>query len=376
VLSRPIAVAVATLLAGLAFTGARLSHFDGDASRFVVAGDAFTDRSAVPGGIAVINDSTGYDGQYFYRLALDPLTDRRTDHGITFVSPAYNQQRIGYPILAWVASLGGRPGLLPVAMIAVNLLALAALALGAAALARQLGRPPVWGLSLALYPGIWVSLGRNLTEVVAAAALVGGMVHWRRGRSGWAGALFALAALARETTLVAPLALAAVTVLSQRKRPPAAAVIPLVTAGLWQVFLLARWGTTGPGAAGDASLVAPLRGVFYGVRYHARTGDWVALSLAVGLVAAVAVFALAAAGSGRALPYERIAFVVAAAVLLCASRFVWAFEPGFLRAGTEAWMLGGAALLGSTGLTTARRDWAVGTGVASAAVALVYVTTI
>ena len=47
--------------------------------------------------------SDGYDGQFVYRLALDPFTHAVTAHGITLDNPAYRQQRIATALLAHVA---------------------------------------------------------------------------------------------------------------------------------------------------------------------------------------------------------------------------------------------------------------------------------
>lgn len=371
---RPIAVAAVALALGSLFVAIRLAGFDGDATRFIVAGDHFTDPAAVPGDVHVLHDSTGYDGQYFYRLALDPLTDKVTDHGITLVSPAYNQQRIAYPTLAWAASLGGRPGLLPAALIGVNLLALFALAWAAAVLAKDLGRSPAWGLIIALYPGFWITLARDLTELVAAAGLVAGLVLWRRNRAWAAAGAFTVAVLARETTALVPLALALVAVVGKRRMPPVAAWVPLAAAALWQLFLWSRWGTTGPGASGDARPSAPLRGLVWGLRYQLRTEDWTGLILALALVAAVGVGAVLALRPGRAGSAERLAFAGAALVLLSASRFVWVYDPGFLRAGTEMWILAAVLVLGHRGGESLRRDAALATGTLSASVALLHVT--
>lgn len=58
---------------------------DGDITRFVVAGDDWSERAALPEDFHVEEDASGYDGQFFYRLAIDPLElqfDER--QGVTF----------------------------------------------------------------------------------------------------------------------------------------------------------------------------------------------------------------------------------------------------------------------------------------------------
>jgi hypothetical protein len=90
----------------LLFITARLSAHGYDTSYFVTAGDQFCDPNLVPKTLTVTTGSNGYDGQVFYRLALNPFTSTPTEFGVTFDSPQYRQQRIVYPFLVWVLSIG------------------------------------------------------------------------------------------------------------------------------------------------------------------------------------------------------------------------------------------------------------------------------
>ena len=101
----------------------------------------------------------------------------------------FRLQRIGYPALAWLASFG-QHAWTPVALVVVNVLALGAIGLVGGTLARDGGRPALWGLLLAGYFGFFISLGCDLTEPVAAACLLGGILAYRRGRPAVAGLLF------------------------------------------------------------------------------------------------------------------------------------------------------------------------------------------
>ena len=83
-----------------AFVAARLFRLaDGDIGYFVVAGTEFTDASS---GLPLV-DGPGYDGQFFHRLASDPLNsdDRVTG---TVLDSSWRAARIGYPLLAWLVS--------------------------------------------------------------------------------------------------------------------------------------------------------------------------------------------------------------------------------------------------------------------------------
>jgi hypothetical protein len=88
-----------TAIVYLAFIVVRLEMHNGDASVFVVAGDRFVDAGQTPPDLMVRPTSDGYDGQFYYRLALDPFTKRVVDFGISLSNPVWRQQRIAYPLL-------------------------------------------------------------------------------------------------------------------------------------------------------------------------------------------------------------------------------------------------------------------------------------
>ena len=119
----------------------------------------------------MLTDSDGYDGQFYYRLSLDPFTTRNTDFGVTLDDPAYRQQRIFYPFLVWMFSGGGRFGV-PLQMIVVNFVALIWIGWIGANFAQRVHRHAWWGLLFPLYPGFILSLSRNLTEILQTALLL------------------------------------------------------------------------------------------------------------------------------------------------------------------------------------------------------------
>ncbi len=91
-----------------------VSHGTAKGILFIVAGSPTCDFSKIP--IPVLDYKTGgYDGQYYFRLALDPLASQQTAFGITLDHPAYRQQRILYPALAHLflllRGLNSRPDL-------------------------------------------------------------------------------------------------------------------------------------------------------------------------------------------------------------------------------------------------------------------------
>ncbi len=261
VLDAPVVQAVIAALGAAAFVLLRLAVVaKDDVTRFVMAGSDFVDRARAPAGLHVFA-GTGYDGQFHYRLALDPADLSRTAFGITMDS-FFRLQRIGYPLLSWLAAVGQHP-LVPDAEIAVNVMALAGLAWLGAVIARDAGRHCGWGLLVAGYWGFVFSIARDLPEVVGSCFLVAGLVALRRERPVLGGVLFAGAVLTIETTLDVVLAVALlslVPLLRRHRRPSrqdAAWIIPGVAFAGWQLVCWAATGTLPLRADSGANLSWP-----------------------------------------------------------------------------------------------------------------------
>src|SRR5215468_10042280 len=92
----------------------------GHISRFILVGRHFATLSQLPPGMPVAK-TYGYDGQFFYRLAINPLNFHHTAYGIAMDRP-YRYMRIGYPVLTWAVS-AGQHFLIPVMLVAVNIAA-------------------------------------------------------------------------------------------------------------------------------------------------------------------------------------------------------------------------------------------------------------
>jgi hypothetical protein len=144
-------------------------------------------------------DGIGYDGQFAYYIALDPPNAR---YYMDF--PAYRYTRILYPMLARLLS-GGQPTLTPYVMVAINWLAVGAATLALAAWLKRRGRSPWLALIYSFSIGLFTAMQADLNEPLAFACLAAAIYLFDFGgsrRALWAGACFALALLARETSAV------------------------------------------------------------------------------------------------------------------------------------------------------------------------------
>lgn len=222
----------------------------------MLAGKTWTDRGSTPTDILVLGHN-GFDGQFFYRLAHAPW---RVEMGRVFgvqLDYAARSGRIGYPLLAWVVSLGGRPELVPGALVAVNVLAIGALAMVGAALARDHGRSEWWGLALAFYWGFAAVVGRDLSEAVAAVAVFGMLLAVGRGRYWWASVAATWAVMTREQAVLS-VAAVAVGVLwhAWRTEGRRTAILRAATIALPAASIFVAWQTWVATITGDLPATA------------------------------------------------------------------------------------------------------------------------
>jgi hypothetical protein len=198
----------------------------------------------------VLTDSYGHDGQQFYVLAATfpdlPEAESNVDR------LRYRARRILLPALVSPVPRG-EP--LIWSIFAVNLLAVGVAAVAVARLARRLGATPWIGLVIGVTPAMVESASGSLADALAFALALGGAVVWRR-RPWLAATLFTLAALARETTLVA--ALACLLVAPRGRRVPM--LVPLVAFAVW-VVSVSLW-LPAPESGKSSNLFSDARLVF------------------------------------------------------------------------------------------------------------------
>jgi hypothetical protein len=356
---RPLAAGLIALAGSLCFVLLRLWLAAGrNITKFVRAAAPFSDRNRVPRGLFVF-PSDGYDGQFYYRLALDPANLHHEAFGITLDSP-FRLQRIGYPALAWLVSLG-QHSWVPVALVVVNVLALSAIGLVGGILARDCGRPALCGLLLAGYFGFFISVGCDLTEPAAAACLLGGVLAYRRGHPVLAGLLFAYGALTRETVLIVPLAIGLTRLVTAVRRTGVPArpgagdlawCLPVIAFGGWQLVLRAATGTfillNGFGSNSSGGL--PFGGFIDAVRLNLNllpaTGAAYIWFLEAATLLAFVVAALASLRSAAVPGYERVAFVAFIIELGVLSASIWTGHAD-LRSINEVYLFAVLILLGT-----------------------------
>ena len=336
----------------------------GNPGGFVVAGSRYVSVTRYTRFLP-IRPGTGYDGQFYYRLSLDPLEWSRRAFGVQLDNTG-RLERVAYPAIVWVLSADD-PSAVPVVMIIVNVAALGVLAALCAALARDARRHPLWGLLMAGFWGFLWTLSRDLTELTEAVFVVAGLLAIRKRRPVVAGVLLSVAVLAREPALIVvgavfvsrtwtrwhasqgdlaslPSRWHADLVTGPVVTANATWALPVAVFSAWQLAVLARTGSLPVFSSTGNNAAAPFSGLVDGIVHYVALFPHKA-ALEWGWECAVLAFfgALAAVSlrTSTALLHERIAWVFSLVFIVLLSSSVWLGDVGF-RSLDDFYLLSGA----------------------------------
>jgi hypothetical protein len=354
-LNRPIVPAVIAFVGWLGFVLARLEVWaKGHLTLFMLLGSGptgYTNVKQLPPGVLIGDpNAAGYDGQFYYRLALDPFNWNKTAFGIT-MDQSYRYTRIGYPILAWLVSVGQHQ-FVPVALVAINLVGVAAMAFLGGMFARDSGRHALWGLAFAAYFGLVISVGRDTAEPMAEACMLGGLLAYRREKYLLTIAAFAVGAITRETILLAPAAIAVtrlVAMARRRARPGLADLAWIVPACVYGILEFAvHFAVKGKFpllANGQRNLAVPFTALVDALRFdihHINTAQLSAIDIALLEYTTLGIFILAGLAVllvTTAPVHERLAFVFFVLQLGLLSSQIWTSTFGDGRSLIEPYLM-------------------------------------
>ncbi len=352
----PFLPALLLFAAAVSFVHLRLTHVaNGNLSFFIQSGSRFASLNKTPANLVTI-PGAGYDGQFYYRMALEPWNFARAAFGIRMDNLPYRLQRIGYPFLTWALSFG-RAAAVPFTLITVNIAALTFTGYVSGKWAQSLGRHALWGMLPAGYFGLVWSLSRDLTEITSIALLVAGIVAWRNRHFVIAGVSFGGAVLSRETAVIVIAALVVTRlphiVRSRWKlsREDCAWVIPGFSYAAWQVVVGVRTGKI-PALSGGDNLSLPFVGLYQGVSAwfaHPLRNEGLQLTQFFALLIVVGI-AYVSLRRTQGSNFERLAFVFMSILALLLSKAVWSNDPREFRTMTELYFLGTGVLLGTPAL--------------------------
>ncbi|MEA2239887.1 MAG: hypothetical protein QOC81_4611 [Thermoanaerobaculia bacterium] len=352
-INTPIAPAIIIAVCYIVFFACLLKTRHNDVSIFVIAGGPNVDAQKVPPGLTVIPNIGGYDGLTFYRLALDPFTSARTAFGITLDNPSYRNQRIAYPFIVWMFSLG-QARWVPFLLVAVNIAAAALMAASAGAFAKRIGQHALWGLIVPLYPGFVLTLSRDLAEIVASMFAMGAIWAITARRNITAAILLTCAVLTREPTMLLALALGGAWLIErllrrERRMAPITFLTPIVVDVAWQIVLTLRWGVS-PLRSGAPATALPFVEFahFLGASAARRTQEQRINFLECLFLAAVVMAVVWIWRRTRAPIEWRLAWLGYLALAAILPHTIWMEDYGFLRIFADLFLVSAVMIIAST----------------------------
>lgn len=262
------APALITLFALLLIVAVVLVSEGGDPLAFARLGTRFS--------VGDPSGTEGYDGQFVYYIAVEPAPGAVAEH---LDVPAYRYQRILMPIFGRVLGLGN-PSLIAWALITLGVAAHTAGTWAVGELLEELGADRRYALVYGLWAGFLLGVRLDVPEPLAYALVAGALLTRKRERLGLSWFLYALAAFAKEVTILFMLAQLAADLLAKRWKPFMFGTLALVPFALFQVWLWAVFGQ--PGIASGGAMATPFEWIpFMGLL---RIGEYSMLYLAAMLV--------------------------------------------------------------------------------------------
>lgn len=279
-MKRPTTVAIIAFLLLGTFCVWVLANFDWDPMMFVLEGPDGPRTEEVWW--------VGYDGRFAYQIASDPLG--AVDE-LDF--PTYRYQRIVFPLVVWISSLG-IPSLVPWVMIVWCVIAAAASAGLLGVLLARRGTNPWWAMLLLLSFNYLIGVRLVLLEPFAMLLVLGALLAYERDHFPLAITLFALAGLTKEVTLVFPAAIGFWELWTRHWPRAGALLLGVITPYLaWAAVLKAWLGQPTLGNGVVTLTLIPFAGLLQPMGFETRLIEliWVALpALAAGLYALVHFF--------------------------------------------------------------------------------------
>ncbi|HEV7127017.1 MAG TPA: hypothetical protein VGN32_06200, partial [Ktedonobacterales bacterium] len=216
-------------------------------------------------GLAV--SELGYDGQFFYYLAVNPHIVAGCAQSMVACPldvPPERSQRILYPLVARLVALG-QPSLVPLALLLVDLVAVLVTVALVGQLCVAAGASRWLGAAAGLFAGEVFGVLGDLSDPFAAMWLVVAVWLARKGRPLLSALAVAAALLTREQ-LIFVLPLLAVPLLARRRWTTLGwyTLLALAPWLAWEVYLRALYGVWPlTASAGTAGLVlAPFGGLW------------------------------------------------------------------------------------------------------------------
>lgn len=266
---KSILVLFSTIL--IVFTLLRVSVGGFNFSRFIVAGSDFVQVDAEYPDL-IINQGQGYDGQFFYRYAHNPLNFEKTDYGVTVDHIEYRIQRTLYPTIAFLLSFGGNEKLIPFVLVLLNVLGFIGVLMISLKICEQFSSNRTLALLSLFLFGAYMALARDTSEIFEAFFFILAIYAFINNKLFQYIIFVVLAIFSRETSLIAiaPLSLVYGIKLIKDEGLNISVIfkgvlllIPFLLVVLWKYYLHITIQSENL-VDGSQNLSFPLNGIYHG----------------------------------------------------------------------------------------------------------------
>lgn len=207
-------------------------------SFFITAGSDYVDSSKNVNNI-IIQKGQGYDGQFFYKLALNPFNFNKEYQGVILDVPSYRIQRIAYPLAVWLLAFGN-PSSIPFSLVLVNILSFLGIIFFTKKIIDHLNADKIYAILPFFLCGIYMSFSRDLSEVLELFFFVITVYYYLLNKNILFVIFSTLTIFTRETSMIClmPLALFKIFECKFHYKKIVLFIIPFLGFLLWKIFLL------------------------------------------------------------------------------------------------------------------------------------------
>jgi hypothetical protein len=306
-----------------------VERFDLNMSGLITIGDHFIPQDILRDGTITFEGSMGYDGQFYYIMAHDPFIRKGMTQYLDI--PAYRYQRIMYPWLVSVFSLGNH-GRIPLMLVLVNF---AGIIVGTCFVALMLReqRMNLWyALFYGFLSGLFITTVRDMSGPLAVGFMVGGVFFYSRKRHFLCALFLSAAILTREIILpVLPVLALDSFFFKKDLKGAILSMLPLFPFLIWQlyVFQMIHAVSWHPGMLG-----MPLMGIMTNLQKIPGLPNWICpeiLYLFLFLVVTVVSFAFAVQEIFHARNEISICFLLFSALPFFMTESMWVEPWGYAR---------------------------------------------
>lgn len=203
----------------------------------------------------VIFDEGGYDGQFYYYVAMDPFLERG------YFKNAYRQQRILYPLMARLLAFG-KENLLPYTLYIVNLMALAVGMSFLILILRRYSLHPAWSLFYGLSPPSIMTIQYDLPSPVSISLIIAAIYFYTNKKIISTAIFMAFAFLTREDSIMVLIPLLIYDYQDNRRIKRIAILAGcLAPFFLWQLFVAVKLGDAPMATSAEVVSFIPFSGI-------------------------------------------------------------------------------------------------------------------